>query len=311
MDVPVYLPAMSNASDLRSFLLMAFGISWGIAGLGVLAGVDATSGNPYMLVASGFMLGPALAAILQVVVIRRRGWRALGLVFTGIRWRAMAWTALCGLLQVPLTLLVCWCFGNMLGAEVFGDVSLTQARVEGSVVAMAEAAGQSGDLARAALGGLQLPGAVWLLLFLVMALVAAVTVNVPAMLGEELGWRGLLFTLLKGWPAWRRIVFTGVVWGLWHAPVIAMGHNYGEHRLMGIPLMVVFCLLLAVVFDRVRVAARSVWAPVLLHGLINGSAGAFALFVQGGHPLVASPAGLAGFVAIAVLAPFAVRIARR
>jgi hypothetical protein len=76
-------------------------------------------------------------------------------------------------------------------------------------------------------------------------------------------------------------------------------------------MMVVFCLLLAFVFDRVRVAARSVWAPVLLHGLINGSAGSFALFVMGGHPLVASPAGLAGFLAIAVLAPLAAWIARR
>lgn len=292
---------MPLRSDLRLFLLLAFGISWCIAGAGALVGVDAASGFAYMLVAGGFMFGPALAAILLVVLIRRQGWGALGLGFGHVRWRSIAWTALGGLSLVPLTLLVCWCFGNLLGFDAFGDVALTQARVESSVVAMAEAAGQNGELARKALGGMQLPGAVWLLLFLAMALGAAVTLNVPAMLGEELGWRGVMYALLEGWPAWRRILFTGVVWGLWHAPVIAMGHNYGEHRLVGIPLMVVFCMLLAVLFDRARTTAASVWAAVLLHGLINGSAGAFALFTKGGHPLVASPVGLAGMLAIALM----------
>ncbi|MBL8003244.1 MAG: CPBP family intramembrane metalloprotease [Flavobacteriales bacterium] len=292
---------MPLRSDLRLFLLLAFGISWCIAGIGALTGVDATSGLAYSVVALGFMLGPALAAILLVVFFRRKGWGALGLGFGGVRWGPMAWTALYGLALVPVTLLVCWCFGNLLGFDAFGDVALTQARVESSVVAMAEAAGQNGELARKALGGMQLPGAVWLLLFLAMALGAAVTLNVPAMLGEELGWRGVMYALLDGWPPRRRIVFTGVVWGLWHAPLIAMGHNYGEHRLAGIALMVVFCMLLAVLFDRARTMAASVWAAVLLHGLINGSAGAFALFTQGGHPLVASPAGLAGMVAIALM----------
>jgi hypothetical protein len=44
-----------------------------------------------------------------------------------------------------------------------------------------------------------------------------------------------------------------------------------------------------------------VWAAVLLHGVINGSAGAFTLFAKGGHPLVASPVGIAGLLAIALL----------
>jgi membrane protease YdiL (CAAX protease family) len=83
--------------------------------------------------------------------------------------------------------------------------------------------------------------------------------------------------------------------------LIAVGHNYPGHPIAGIPLMMVFCLLLALLFDWSRVRSGSVWAPVLLHGLINGSAGLFAYFAYDGHWLMASPLGVSGFMAIGLV----------
>ena len=68
-----------------------------------------------------------------------------------------------------------------------------------------------------------------------------------------------------------------------------------------IPLMMLFCVLLAVPFDHARWRSGSIWAPCILHGIINGSAGGFGLFAWGGHPLVGSPVGLAGFITLALL----------
>ena len=66
-------------------------------------------------------------------------------------------------------------------------------------------------------------------------------------LGEDAGWRGyLLPKLLEFMKPWKAVLLTGVIWGLWHAPVIACGFNYGTaHPIAGIFAMVVFstCLL--------------------------------------------------------------------
>jgi hypothetical protein len=69
----------------------------------------------------------------------------------------------------------------------------------------------------------------------------------------------------------------------------------------GVFLMMVFCTLLAFLFDWSRSRGGSIWPPTILHGLINGSAGGMLLFAWGGDPLLSSPVGLVGMVAIALL----------
>ena len=46
-------------------------------------------------------------------------------------------------------------------------------------------------------------------------------------MGEEAGWRGYLWSVLRPLGFWRTAAIVGVAWGLWHAPIIAAGHNYG------------------------------------------------------------------------------------
>ena len=115
--------------------------------------------------------------------------------------------------------------------------------------------------------------------------------------GEELGWRGYLFHRLRERSGLQRVLFTGPVWGLWHAPLIAVGHNYPGYPVAGIGAMMVFCTALALLFDWTRFRSGSIWSSGLLHGIINGSAGVLALFLGGGHILVGSPAGLSGVLA--------------
>jgi membrane protease YdiL (CAAX protease family) len=64
-------------------------------------------------------------------------------------------------------------------------------------------------------------------------LVAGLTINVIAALGEELGWRGLLLRELSPLGFWRVSLLTGFVWGLWHAPLIVQGHNFPDAPYVG------------------------------------------------------------------------------
>lgn len=75
---------------------------------------------------------------------------------------------------------------------------------------------------------------------IISAYIAAITINAIFALGEELGWRGYLYDLLKSKPLAIKTIIIGVVWGLWHASaIILLGYNYQVNRLIGIPLFTI------------------------------------------------------------------------
>ncbi len=291
----------SSNRGIASFLAIAFAFTWSISGIGAMLGIRATSGMPYMLMAALCMFGPAVAAIIQQRVIEKGPWSELGLRVNGINWKAMVWTCLIGLAIVPLIMVVITVAGDGLGSIAFGKVSVTGARFSVAVSEMMGTMGNGEQPEGLSAALAKLPGGVILLVLFISALFSAFSFNLPFMLGEELGWRGYLYKATASWGALRRTLFTGVAWGLWHAPLIAMGHNYPGYPILGIGFMVIFCVLLAFLFDWSRTRTNRIWGPSVLHGLINGTAGAMALFAWDGHILYGSPVGIAGFVAIAIL----------
>lgn len=112
--------------------------------------------------------------------------------------------------------------------------------------------------------------------FLAAMIPLAVLVNplmgLPQCLGEELAWRGwLLPKLTERFGQLRAVLLTGLIWGLWHAPVVAMGYNYGEgHPLANVAAMVLFCLVLGVIQGFLFWRTDSIWGPVLFHAAVNG-----------------------------------------
>lgn len=76
------------------------------------------------------------------------------------------------------------------------------------------------------LPGLALPsgfGGVAATFALVLGLGA--TVNAVFAFGEEFGWRDYLLWELAPWGFWRVSFAIGVVWRLWHAPIIVAGYR--------------------------------------------------------------------------------------
>ena len=138
-------------------------------------------------------------------------------------------------------------------------------------------------------------------LALLGGLVAGVTINAVAGFGEELGWRGFLQKELAFLGFWRASLLIGVVWGLWHAPLILQGHNYPQHPVIGVFMMTVMCVLLAPIFGYVRVKARSVIAAAIIHGTFNATYGLSIVLVRGGSDLTTGVTGLPGFLVLAVV----------
>jgi uncharacterized protein len=125
----------------------------------------------------------------------------------------------------------------------------------------------------------------WLIVLgqVVSAVALAPLINVVlGSMGEELGWRGFLLPRLLEIGRWRAILLSGVIWGLWHSPVILQGHNFPQTPVLGVFLMVVWCVLLGTVFSWLFLATRSPWAPALAHGAVNATAGLPMMFLLPG-----------------------------
>ena len=137
-------------------------------------------------------------------------------------------------------------------------------------------------------------------LSLLQGLVAGVTINAVFGFGEELGWRGLLQRELGFIGFWKSSLTIGVVWGIWHAPIIFQGHNYPEHPVAGVFMMTIWCILLAPIFSYVRLKAKSVIAAAIMHGSFNATAGLAVMVVKGGNDLLVGVTGLAGFIVLLI-----------
>ena len=91
--------------------------------------------------------------------------------------------------------------------------------------------------------------------------------------GEEYGWRYYLqHRLVALYGSARGVLLLGLIWGLWHAPVIAMGYNYPGRPLLGVLAMTLFTVVIGIYFSFAVMRAGSVWPAVILHGLNNSIA---------------------------------------
>jgi membrane protease YdiL (CAAX protease family) len=121
-------------------------------------------------------------------------------------------------------------------------------------------------------------------------------------MGEELGWRGYLLPKLLVLGEIPAMLISGVIWGLWHAPVILQGHNYPEHPLLGVGMMIVFTVLLGIFFSWLYLKTKSPWAPALGHGTVNAVAGLPLLFLTGVDlTLGGALTSVSGWLALAAL----------
>jgi membrane protease YdiL (CAAX protease family) len=117
-----------------------------------------------------------------------------------------------------------------------------------------------------------------------LGLVLGPTFNVVGALGEEIGWRGFLYKELSPLGFWRCAWITGVLWALWHVPVLLEGYVDPQHPIASAIGAVAFVLAFAPVLQLVRARAGSVVACAVLHGTLGSTRLVAVAFVQGAGP---------------------------
>jgi membrane protease YdiL (CAAX protease family) len=97
--------------------------------------------------------------------------------------------------------------------------------------------------------------------------------------GEEYGWRGFLQTELVKLGRIRGVFLLGVIWGIWHWPVIWMGYNYPGQPLLGSLFMVAYCVILAYFLAYAVFKSKGIWTAAYLHALNNQALSFFVVAV--------------------------------
>lgn len=142
------------------------------------------------------------------------------------------------------------------------------------------------------------------------ALLLGPLLNCVTCFGEEWGWRGYLLPKLKEkFGILPTLLISGIIWGIWHAPITMLGHNYGTgypgFPVTGILAMCCFCIVMGIIFSYITLKTGSCLPAVLAHGSLNGFAAAPVLFSDGTNinPFIGpAPTGIIGGCAFLVCA---------
>lgn len=106
-----------------------------------------------------------------------------------------------------------------------------------------------------------------------------------AAFGEEGGWRGYMMPKLIKLLGTKKAVFAGgIIWGLWHAPLTCVGHNFGTDYpgfpYLGILVMCIDCTLMGIMLTYITVKSGSVWPATIMHAVNNANPSILALFTN-------------------------------
>lgn len=286
------------------YLGLAYGLAWiwWFATLYPVAADGSFSTIAQLFTAAG-MFAPALAVVLTRAITREGFHNAMIVpVEFKRRWKyyLLAWFG-------PLVLVVA---GAVLYFLIFpADFDPSMGYVVEQLRAAMEAAGQTQPIDDATLR--------LTLWASVLTIPLAPVLNAIPCFGEEWGWRGyLLPKLLERFSVAKALLISGVAWGLWHAPITILGHNYGlgyvGFPVLGIVAMCVLSTVLGVFMSYVTIRSGSCLPAVIAHGMLNGCASLGTMFsASGGNPFVGpAPTGIvsaAFFVVAAVVMARALR----
>lgn len=239
---------------LLIYLGFSFGMAWLIFFVFIFTGHTWTGSSPEMLsLVSLGMLAPAIAHVITRKVtnegFRLTGEKSmmLGIDLKGKKWIFFLLAMFLPVVYSTLGDVIVWLFCP----EAFGE-----AEVSSFVV----------------------------IIYPLIMVVSGVVLSFAAF-GEEFGWRGYMMPKLielVGMP--KALIIGGIIWGLWHAPLTCVGHNFGMDYpgfpYVGIIVMCLFCTVLGTILMYVTVKTNSVWPAAFMHAVNNSMPSAILLFTR-------------------------------
>lgn len=269
------------------YLVIVLTISFLLAGTYYLV-FPAKDQISYTIMAVVYMFMPFVSAfIVDKWILRNNIFKGWALNFRPNWWFLAAWPAVIVVSFMALGVNLLWP-GITFSAEMVGFWERLAQQMTPEQI----------EMQKLKLDAFPVP---FLIIIVLQALIAGISINALAAFGEETGWRGFMVREYKHLKFWDAALRIGVVWGIWHAPLILMGHNYPQHNLIGVGMMTVFCILMSPLFLFVRLKTHSTIAASIMHGTVNASAQISILYLVGGNDLTIGMTGFSGFITLLIV----------
>jgi hypothetical protein len=285
-----------NWKKIKLYLLFSFGFSWTVALIMALAHVKLDSILGTVLLAVLYMPGPALATFIVQKYIYKEGFKQYGWSFSKKAWKWILFTPLIFLALTILTFVIIGLLGNTNLIPEFGQIDFAQ---ETFTMRLKELASSKINIDNIEIP--EIPPKRLFPLMLLQGIIGGSTISLPFMFGEEFGWRGLMLKETKSLGFLKANIFIGFVWGIWHLPVILMGHNYSHHPYIGIIMMILFTISVAPLFAYARIKTKSILGACMMHGMVNATGALYMLYIANWNELYSWVAGWAGIIAGIIL----------
>jgi len=269
---------MLNRKGIFSFLAITFGITYAVEIGMILSGVTFSLMNTPLfaqLVVAAVMWVPALATFITIRFITHEKFSDTLLRFGSWKGYLVSWVGV--LVFFILAYGLTWLLG--IGKPDWQMQSLFKLAAD-SGADMSTAPDPS--LILAALFGSSLFIGPW--------------INSIFGFGEEWGWRGYLLPHLMPLGKVKAYLLVGVIWGLWHAPLIMVGFNYpGQNPFLAVIMFIGMTTALSIFMNEMTLHFRSSILAGWIHGVFNSQAyGIWRMVFTGYNPLIGGMTGLVG-----------------
>jgi membrane protease YdiL (CAAX protease family) len=121
-------------------------------------------------------------------------------------------------------------------------------------------------------GSVPVPGGLYpfaLVVFFGISAIGTPLTGLATVFGEEYGWRGFLHQELVKLGPRAGVFLVGLIWGIWHFPIILSGVHTYPPTATGLFLGVIFFVLTGFVFGYAILKTQSIWVVAFMHGVLN------------------------------------------
>lgn len=253
----------SDNKKLFKYLGWSFGLAWAMQIIVWRIAVSVGAGKSVALpmitqpIVTAMMFVPLLAMILSGIKVKGIGWKPK--VKGNVGTLLFSWfsPAILSALGVGLYFLIFPGHLDLTGAalvEMSGPEAMEQMTQQGVTFPM------------------------YLTFSIVLLITTVPVINAFLSVGEEAGWRGYLYPVLKEkFGQTKGLIIGGIIWGMWHWPLIVlMGFKYGADYLgapfLGLPVFCISLTCLGILCDYVYEKTECIWYPSIIHGEFNAAA---------------------------------------
>ncbi|NNK79956.1 MAG: CPBP family intramembrane metalloprotease [Flavobacteriales bacterium] len=103
-----------------------------------------------------------------------------------------------------------------------------------------------------------------------LLLTVGVIKNLGSILGEEIGWRGFFIFELRKVLSFKSLsIVSGLVWAVWHFPIINLIYGRSEYLLLHMGAFTIMIIGISVILAYLTFRSNSLWPAALYHSVHN------------------------------------------